>query len=106
MPAGPDQPFRLVYFQVVPERLKVLRQTAVERGLAAELRAALLEMVDRLSAIPQTWGEESHRLRHLNLMVYRKAFRGLFVRYAVDAERRQVYVRELFPLSGGPLASE
>ncbi len=104
MAAPPDPSFRLVYFPAMLEQLKRLRQLAVERGRADEFRTSLEVIVASLTADPGAWGEPLYRLRHLGLTVYHNVTRGLLVRYAVDEQRRIVYVRGIEPLSGSPLA--
>jgi hypothetical protein len=106
MTTPPDPSFHLVYFPVMLEQVKQLRQIALDRGRADEFRTSLGVIVARLTADPQSWGEPLYPLRHLGLVVYHKVSRGLLVRSAVDEVRRIVYLREIVPLSGSPLAAD
>jgi hypothetical protein len=60
-------------------------------------------MARRLADDPLGWGEPIYPLRHLGLTVCHAALFMFSVIYAVDEQRRIVYVTRLDPLSGGGL---
>ena len=66
--------------------------------------AALKTMVAKLTSDPVNWGEQKYRLHHMNLLVCHGFARPLHVSYAVDEQRRIVYIKEIDALTGTPLA--
>lgn len=54
----------------------------------------------RLSKSPSDWGDPLYRLPHLQLMLYRGTHTPLNVIYALDEQRKLVYLTEVWPMPG------
>jgi hypothetical protein len=98
-------------YHLVPtaEQLKQLRtwgERATRLGRRAEYLAALRTIHHKLTTEPTTWGDPWYHLIQLGLQVYQRICSPLHVSYAVDEERRIVYVRRFTPLSGSDLEQE
>lgn len=96
--------YRLVYSQVVAQRLKELAEQAVRTGFGQEFVAALKAILRILAENPLEWGDPHYRLRALDLLVCHGIHSFLHVRYAVDEERKIVYIMETSPLPNHPLS--
>jgi len=92
MPAEPPSPYRLVYAGLVRDSLRALSAKAKEGGHDLEFRTVLKTTEDRLRNNPSTFGEPRSDLRHLNLQVRVAATDYFYLRFAVDTNRRIVYV--------------
>lgn len=95
----------LYQFVTNAEHRKLMRtwaQRAAAKGTSAQYAAALKMIYRQLTTAPTTWGDPCNRLVHLGLMVYHRVYAPLYVSYAVDEERRIVYVKTLsaLPRSG------
>jgi hypothetical protein len=78
---------------------------AEKLGILAELADALKVISHRLAMDPLVWGEERYRLDQMGLQVRCGIHAQLRVNFAVDEQRRIVYVTEFLPLTGHPLES-
>jgi hypothetical protein len=106
MPDGPPGTYQVVYFPDLLKQLKQWAQRAVDLGLADQFRAALKSAQDRLQSDPMTWGDPLYRLRHLGLVVHHRVEPLFHVLYAVDENRRVVYVKNIKPRPGHPLGEQ
>ncbi len=68
---------------------------ASDRPTAAALLSALRILDQHLAAEPLTWGDPQYRLQHMGLSTYLRLHAMLRVFYAVDEQRRIVYVMGL-----------
>jgi hypothetical protein len=100
---GPTAVFRVVYPERVRADLRQLGRRAWQAGMAGELARALREIDSRLRTDPVAFGDPGYRLRHLALLTCRGSRPPLYVYYAVDEDRRIVYVTEFKPAPGSPL---
>lgn len=102
----PDGTYRIVYSQLVAARLKAFADRATRAGFGQELATALKTIIQSLTDNPLAWGDPNYRLRVLDLLICHGIHSFLHVRYAVDEERKIVYIMEIEPLSGHPLSQE
>jgi hypothetical protein len=86
----------------VRQRLKALARRAIVRGQADSFVAALKFIHNQLESSPLAWGEPKFTYRHMHLTMCYGLYRSFGVSYAVDPERRIVYIRafEALPQSG------
>jgi hypothetical protein len=91
MPDAAD-PFRVIYVSEVRDQLRMLGIRATELGIRDAFRLTLREFDERLRAAPQDLGEPVYRLEHLDLPVRVSGTRFFYARFAIDEERRLVYV--------------
>jgi len=87
------------------EHRKLMRtwaQRARAKGISAQYAAAVKMIYRQLTTAPSTWGDPCNQLVQLGLTVYHRVYGPLYVSYAVDEERRIVYVKTLsaLPRSG------
>jgi len=92
MAAEPQTPYRLVYTGLVRDSLRAMGEKAKQRGLSSEFGTALQAIENRLRSDPLTFGEKRSNLDHLDLQVRVAGSEYVYVRFAVDADRRIVYV--------------
>ncbi|HTU91441.1 MAG TPA: hypothetical protein VMF69_15270 [Gemmataceae bacterium] len=95
----------LYQFVTNAENRKLMRTWALRaaaKGISATYAAALKMIYRQLTTAPSTWGDPCNRLAHLGLTVYHRVYAPLYVSYAVDEERRIVYLKTLsaLPRSG------
>lgn len=96
-------------FALTEEQLKQLRTWAGRAnalGKKAEFLAALKTIYQKLTTEPLTWGDPSYPLTQLGLQVYQRVCSPLHVAYAVDDDRRIVYIKKFTLLSGSGLEED
>lgn len=96
-------PFRVVYSERCREQFRQLLSRARARGRAAEVAQLVRDVNRRLEWIPLDFGEPTHDLVYLGIREYVGTVPPLVVTYAVDEDRRIVYVSvpfKLLPRSG------
>jgi hypothetical protein len=106
MESNPAEPY---HFAPTAEQLKKLRSWAERAnalGRKAEFLAALKIIYQKLTTEPLTWGDPLHRLNQLGLQVYHRVCSPFHVAYAVDEERRIVYIKKFTLLSGSGLQED
>jgi len=86
--------FRVICAGKELDYLKILAEKAVRLGIGDSFLAELKAVEGRLSHEPLTWGDPLYPLRQLGLFMYRGLGSIFFVHYAVDSEKRLVYVKE------------
>jgi hypothetical protein len=106
MPEEPGGTCRVVYFPQVVERMKGLAKRAVALGLAEQFREDLQQIQQKLLTESMTWGDPIYRLRHLGLVVHHRLEATMQILYAVDEQRRIVYVKEIKLRPDHPLGQE
>ena len=95
-PNGPAAHFRVIYSELVRTSLRDLFAQARQAGNFAEVVTAVRTIHGRLQTQPLVFGEPQATYQHLGLQGRQGAVRPLMVYYAVDEQRRRVYV--LVPL--------
>ena len=73
--------------------------------MTQQLAAALRTIDGELRNDPIAFGDPSYQLRHLGLLKCMGSVQPLYVYYAVDEQRRIVYVTEFRPAPGSALAT-
>jgi hypothetical protein len=94
MSAGPEG-YRLVISQAVMARLRECAQQADQAGRSPQYRETLLAAHQALRTSPQDWGDPQFSLHNLGLLVCHRYVGGFHVSYAIDADNRVVYLREI-----------
>ncbi len=102
MAEPPAHPYRVVYPGRVRQFLQECARKANEHGVLPSFLEALKVIDERLTSVPLAWGEKSHHLYYANLAVADGFHARIHVHFAVDDERRIVYVIECRLLSGHP----
>jgi hypothetical protein len=94
MPDNRGGAYRVIY---PPKHFDQLKQwvAASDRATAAALLSALRVIDQHLATEPLGWGEAQYRLRHMGLSTYLRLHAMFRVFYAVDEQRRIVYVMGL-----------
>ena len=92
--------YKVVYSEYQIRMIRELGETAADRGLGDAYVEAVKFIHNRMSTDPLVWGDPQNWLRHLRLTLYHGTYDPLHVFYAVDEQRRIVYVREIKPLPG------
>jgi hypothetical protein len=103
MTETPGHSFQVVFPQQILARLKALAEKATAQGIGPRFAADLRVIVDSLIRDPLEWGDPSHRLHQLGLLVCNRVYAKMQVSYAIDEQRRIVYVKECKPLDSHPL---
>jgi hypothetical protein len=73
-------------------------------GRERELAEALREIIRRLTHHPREWGEPTHSLSGLRLLVHEGFYDRLHVSYAVHESEPLVVVRKVQAMPGHPLS--
>src|SRR5438309_8336486 len=97
MPVEPEPPYRLIYRGVARDSLRSLADKAMQQGIGPQLGAVLQRMENRLRSDPLTFGEPLTNLRLLDLQMRAAGTEYFYIRFAVDANRRIVYVLHCVP---------
>src|SRR5262249_10433301 len=95
MAGGSEGPFRVINVKAATAQIKALYVQAKLLGTEGPLRKSLAGNQRRLETDPLEFGEPLYQLRGLGLQVRLAPFAPLYVRFAVDEERRLVYVLHL-----------
>jgi hypothetical protein len=93
-------PYRIDYAGQYRRQLEDLINQAVRLGTLADLEAAVKMIHQRLSTAPSEWGDPLYRLRYLELDLYRGTHTPLNIIYAVDEQRKLVYLTQVWPMPG------
>ncbi len=103
MTNGAEEPFQVVFPQYILQNLKAWGQKAIALGIRQQFAAALRTVLAKMTVEPLRWGDPNFRLHNMGLLVCHRVYQMLDVTYAVDEQRRIVYVKEMKPLPGHPL---
>lgn len=95
-----ETPYQVDYAGQFLRQLENLINQAVRLGTLADLETAMKTIHQRLRTAPSDWGDPLYRLRHLDLMLYRGTHSPLNVHYAVDEQRKLVYLTQVWPMPG------
>lgn len=94
----PGRPYQVVYSEQQQSLVRTLGQRAGRRGLLNAYLDAIKLMRHHLAVDPLSWGDPHNRLRHLGLILYQRIQGPLRLYYAVDEQRRIVYLRTIKPM--------
>src|SRR5262245_1401200 len=89
----------------VTAAIRLLFLRAIRKGLAPQLLHALAEKNQHFGANPTAWGDPQFRLVTLGVMMYHRVEGPISLAYAVDDDRKIVYVKSVQPFPGGGLES-
>lgn len=93
-------PYRVSFAGNSKQQLNALRAEAIRLGIDKEFASAAKWIHERLTTAPLEWGDPLYRLRYLELNLYRGTHAPLNVIYAVDEQRRLVYLTQVWPMPG------
>jgi len=96
----PPDPYRVVFSEATRQQLLELLRRAVARGRGEQVLSAAKVVVARLQSDPLEFGEPRRELRALRLQERVAVVRPLGVIYAVDENRRLVYITAFRGLAG------
>lgn len=82
------------------QQLNALRGQAIRLGIEEEFSSTIRWIDRRLSVAPLDWGDPLYHLRFLELVMYRGTHTPLNVVYAVDEQRKLVYLTQVWPMPG------
>jgi hypothetical protein len=99
-----DLPYRIVYPEKVRGQILALTERTTAIGSYPQFLQALRAIVQRLTSDPLAWGDPNYRLRNLDLVKCHGIHSILHVYYAVDEQRRIVYLTDVQAFPGTPLA--
>ncbi|OAI47117.1 hypothetical protein AYO44_10085 [Planctomycetaceae bacterium SCGC AG-212-F19] len=88
------------------EQLKAWGKKAAKLGMRDAFIAALKTINDRLATDPLAWGDPYFHLRQLGLLCCHGIHAMLHVYFAVDDEKKLVFVKEFKILPGHPLEGQ
>ncbi len=95
MTAPSHRPYQVVYSGNQLQIIRAYGAQAAVRGFGPAYRAAVKSIHHHLEMDPQEWGDPHNRLPHSGLILYHGMLPPLHVFYAVDPERRLVFVRDI-----------
>ena len=104
MAETPAGPFRVIYSERIRQRVRLLGAVAVRLGVGQEFVDALKVVTEALASEPLEWGDRQYRLHAMGLLNCHRLYSIFHVSYAVDEDRRIVYLKEIEPRPGHPLA--
>jgi hypothetical protein len=99
-------PYSVVYSGLQRQAVRAYGERAAQRGILAAYLDAIRSMHDHLTTDPLDWGDPQNRLRHMGLLLCQRIHRMLLVHYAVDEQRRIVYLRSIRPMPNRGLGDE
>jgi hypothetical protein len=82
------------------QQLNALRDQAIRLGIEEQFSSVMRWIDRKLSVAPTEWGDPLYQLRHLELVMYRGTRTPLNVVYAVDEQRKLVYLTQVWPMPG------
>jgi hypothetical protein len=104
MPVGGSGPFRVSHLPRVTRQIQALLQLATQKGIDSEVRQVFAGIYHRLQTSPSEWGDPLYPTKLPGGVVYHAMERPLNIHYAVYEAQRQVFILDIDPLAGGPLA--
>jgi hypothetical protein len=99
-----ESPYRIVYSERVRGQVLALAGQAAARGCYPAFLQALQTIVQRLTNDPLSCGDPNYRLHQLGLTKCHAVYSLLHVYYAVDEQRRIVYLTDVQAFPGTLLA--
>src|SRR5262245_29511546 len=101
--AETSPPYRLSYLPRHTDRFADRDERSAWPEARALHRVAYQHIDGLLRTRPGSWGDPIRELRHAELTLRRGLHGGILVEYAVDEERRIVYIRDIRLTSWHPL---
>jgi hypothetical protein len=92
MQPGENAPYRVIGAELVVNALRGLKRLADVAGEGNKFLSSAKRIVDRLATGPLEFGEPRFDLQNMQLQVRVGVYGNLTVQYAVDEERRIVYI--------------
>ena len=96
--------FQLSIMPSCRARIQFLAARAKSIGYGVRFAEILTSIRSQLDTNPRAWGDPNFRFHGLNLVSYLRVEEGLRIVYAVHETNPVVFLRELEPLPGHPLA--
>lgn len=97
--------YRVIVMTRAGEQIRSLFEAADRLGLRVDLAASLGEIDRKLQSEPRSWGDPVRTLPTLDLTLYRGLHAKIQVIYSVHQTQPVVFVRDVTPVLGHPLAS-
>lgn len=104
MATDSSPPFHVIIVPKCRERIQVLADRAASSGLGRLFAKFLTEVRRQLETRPREWGDPNYRFHGLGAVSYLRVEGWFRIVYAVDETRPAVFLREVEPLPGHPLA--
>ena len=102
--AGPTSPhYYLSLYDADRVRIRSWVTRAAVLGISEDLRRALTTLLNGLQIEPLTLGDPLFTYRHMGLLLCHSMRWPLRVHYAIDEQRRIVYVQQFSVVPGHPL---
>ena len=98
--------FQVVYPGVWLDKVRILLSKATNVDLKNELQAALTGLHDKMSQSPMESGEPIYKLKHVKLTVYVMVYRYVSAKYAVDEDKKIVFLLRFALATGHPYPPE
>jgi hypothetical protein len=95
--------FEIHYSQAIFKAIEDLSDVARRHGVVAGFAESLEHITRQLGSNPLAWGDPLFHYAHLNLRLYRAICGMVIVHYALNEERRVVYIRDIRPMPGSAL---
>ena len=91
---------------IIRDRLLVLSRHAKASGILSSWISSSRAAFERLELEPETAGDPLHRLRNMNLTVYRLLMNRVCIVYAVHDWERIIFIQSIDPVLGHPLEGQ
>ena len=104
MAESPESPYRVIYSGRIRQRVRTLGAEALRLGVGQEFVDALKVVTQKLASEPVEWGDPQYHLHVMGLLNCHRLYSIFHISYAVDEERRIVYLKGIEPRSGHSLA--
>jgi hypothetical protein len=104
MAQPPHNLYKMVCSKRDLDQIKAWGQKAEAMGFKAEFTDGLKFIHNKLTTDPLNWGDPQFRLRHLNLLMC-QGIHSFFLPslYAVDEQKRLVFIKGFYLLPGSKL---
>jgi hypothetical protein len=105
MPDAPTRKYKVIPLPIAKAEMRAVAERATKYADARRYLDSVVEAFKRLEVDPTTWGDPRKRYLHARLSQFHRLHDRISFVYAVDEERRIVYVRQCRPVQDHPLAS-
>ncbi|MHB1422338.1 MAG: hypothetical protein ACYC3I_03905 [Gemmataceae bacterium] len=92
--------YRISFAGYSRQQLNALRDQAIRLDIQDEFSKTMKWIDRQLSEAPLEWGDPMYHLRYLQLAMYRGTRTPVNVAYAVDEQRKLVYLTQIWPMPG------
>ncbi len=100
----PSGPFEVEFSATERARLRQLGERAVQLGIGPRFVEEVRVILEKLAFSPREWGDPLYPYRALRLTMFRGIHSHLAVTFAVHDRLPIVFVRDIKPILGHPLA--